>query len=88
MIPDIVNGCFEGSAALFQLINVVALYKDKEVKGVRALPIAFFSLWGVWNLYYYPSLSQIFSFIGGLGIVIVNLIWVILMIYYNRRNKI
>jgi len=84
-IPDIVNGCFEFGASLFQLINVMATYRDKKIRGIRIVPTMFFTSWGIWNLYYYPQLNQIWSFIGGLGIVITNLIWVVLMIKYRRN---
>jgi len=84
-IPDIINGCFEFGASLFQLINVIATYRDKKIRGIRIVPTMFFTSWGIWNLYYYPQLNQIWSFIGGLGIVITNLIWVVLMIKYRRN---
>jgi len=84
-IPDIVNGCFEFGASLFQLINVIATYRDKKIRGIRIVPTLFFTSWGIWNLYYYPHLNQIWSFIGGLGIVVTNIIWVVLMIKYRRN---
>ena len=87
MSPDLVNGCFEMIGASLLVLNVKALYKDKAVAGVRVAPTAFFALWGWWNLYYYPSLGQWFSFAGGVAIVSVNCVWVVMAIHYSQRNK-
>lgn len=43
-----------------------------------------FTLWGVWNIYYYPSLNQWCSFAGGLVIVAANALWVGLMLRYRK----
>jgi hypothetical protein len=65
---DVVNGCFEIGSALFCIINIVKIIKDKKLMGISWIPTFFYSIWGMWNLYYYPSLGQMFSFIGGLAI--------------------
>lgn len=87
MTPDIINGLFEFIGALFQTRNIWALLQDRQVKGVRPLPVAFFSLWGAWNIWYYPSLNQWVSFWGGICIVITNTVWLCLMVYYMRRDR-
>lgn len=86
MNMDIVNGSFELIGALVLMLNVKALYKDKKVQGIHWGSTLFFSLWGIWNLIYYPSLDQWFSFAGGLAIVTVNTTWLIQVIYYSRRR--
>lgn len=85
-VNDLVNGAFEFIGGLFLWTNVIRLYTDKELKGVNIMPVVFFSSWGYWNLYYYPSLDQWASFVGGLNIVIPNTIWALLAIYYRRKN--
>lgn len=80
---DIINGSFEFIGALFQCVQVRQIIKDKEVKGVHWLPISFFSLWGYWNLIYYPSLNQWFSFTGGLLLAIITSIWLVLIFKYS-----
>lgn len=87
MTNDLINGSFELFAGLLYIINVVRLVKDKEVKGVSWIPVSFFTLWGGWNLYYYPSLNQTFSFIGGICIFVVNAIWLLLVFYYRQKQK-
>jgi ABC-type transport system involved in cytochrome c biogenesis permease subunit len=86
-VPDAINGTYEFCGGLFLLQNCFRLYKDKEIKGVALLPSAFFASWGVWNLYFYPSLHQSLSFSGGLLIVIPNITWVGMAIYYTQRKK-
>ncbi len=85
--PDAINGAFEFVGAIMNFSNVIRLYEDKQVKGVNIFPSVFFSLWGIWNLYYYPHLDQWLSFAGGCAIVIVNLIWVGGALYYTRKNR-
>jgi hypothetical protein len=84
---DLINGSFELLSGLFTILNIVKLVKDKELKGISYIPIVFFTIWGIWNLYYYPSLNQIYSFIGGLMITTVNLIWIILLFYYKWKKN-
>lgn len=87
MTPDLFNGLFEFLGALMLARNVLQLYRDKLVRGVHWLPTLFFAAWGIWNLYYYPSLSQWASFSGGLAIVLVNMLWLGMMIYYLWRER-
>jgi uncharacterized membrane protein YfcA len=86
IMADFINGMFELFAGLFLTLNVIKLYKDKEVKGVSVISVAFFASWGYWNCYFYPSLNQWWSFVGGIGVVIMNSIWVGQMIYYGRKK--
>jgi hypothetical protein len=86
-INDLINGLFEGCSGLFCWINIYRLAKDKCLKGVSWIPLSFFTLWGFWNLYYYPSLHQILSFLGGLSIVFANVVWLTLFFYYKYRTK-
>lgn len=85
MWADVVNGAFELGGALANVANVLALYRAKRVQGVNIWASAFFTSWGVWNLYFYPSLGQWWSAAGALAIVLVNGLWVGMAIYYTRR---
>lgn len=85
---DCINGGFELIGGLLYIINIVKLVKDKEVKGVSWIPTAFFTAWGAWNLYYYPSLNQWASFAGGVVIFLSNITWIGLVIYYALKKKI
>ena len=84
---DFTNGCFELAGAMFLAFNVFRLFKDKRVAGVSIATVAFFSAWGVWNLFYYPSLGQWASFFAGIAVVIANVTWVCLALYYSRGRE-
>jgi hypothetical protein len=81
------NGAFEFVGGLFILRSVLKLLADKRVAGIAWEMIAFFTLWGVWNLYYYPVLDQWFSFAGGVFIVLVNTIYVGLLLFYGGERS-
>lgn len=83
-VPDAVNGLFEFCGGALNWLNVLALLRDKQVKGVHVEATMLFTAWGFWNLYYYPHLNQWLSFTGGVAIVGANLTWVILAIHYAR----
>lgn len=84
---DLINGIFECSGGFFVLYSILKLYKDKKVLGISWIYVAYFSIWGLWNLYYYPSLNQNLSFIGGLFVTFTNIIYTIMLIYYNIKKK-
>jgi hypothetical protein len=81
---DLINGLFELVGGILNWMNVVRLFKDKDIKGVYYPAWIFFAVWGLWNLYYYPSLDQWMSFVGGLIITSANVVWVILALYYTK----
>lgn len=83
-LPDLINGLFEFSGALFNCLNVRAIFRDKKISGVHWSPVVLFSAWGLWNLYYYPHLHQWLSFTGGLAIVSTNLIWLLGVWLYRK----
>ena len=84
---DIINGIFEIVGGILNWINVLKLYKDKQIKGVYYPAWIFFAAWGMWNIWYYSSLGQWFSFTGGLVIVSANVAWVIMAIYFMNKYK-
>lgn len=88
MNVDTINGLFELVGGAVYWFNVRKLLKDKQVRGVHWSVQAFFSMWGVWNLYYYPTLGQYWSFVGGVFLLAGNATWTALAIYYTRKEKI
>lgn len=85
-IPDLVNGLFELAGGAFLFLNVLALLRDKKLRGVHWLPTVFFNSWGIWNLFYYHHLDQPLSWYGGLVIVSVNTWWLYLIGYYKLKE--
>jgi uncharacterized membrane protein YfcA len=84
---DLVNAGYESIGGLMIFLHCLALYRDKEVKGVSVFATVIFTSWGYWNLYYYPHLNQWASFFGGVVIVLANTLWVGMMWYYLRAAK-
>lgn len=82
---DLINGGFELAAGFFVLNHCRVLAQHKEARGVSLASVVFFTLWGVWNLYYYPALNQPLSFYGGMFVVAANVFYVGMMAYYRRR---
>ena len=86
MHNDLINGTFEAIGGIMIWSNVFMLLKDKKVMGVNVWATVVFNLWGIWNLYYYPSLNQWASFVGGLVIVSGNTFWVFLAYKFRTRR--
>jgi hypothetical protein len=86
-IGDLINGLFEFVGAIFVILHILRLTKDKEVKGVSVVATAYFTSWGVWNVYFYPTNNLIFSFVGGVFLATANIVYVTLLIYYNGREE-
>lgn len=84
---DLVNGSFEIFGGFFILFSCIKLYRDKKVRGVSWVHLTYFTLWGFWNLAYYPHLEQWTSFVGGGLVVLANCFWLGLMIYYIRKEQ-
>jgi hypothetical protein len=84
---DAINGVFEFSASLFIFSSVHKLVKDKRVAGMRIAQVAWFALWGLWNLVYYYKLTQFLSWAAGLLVATANITWVVLALYYSRRKE-
>lgn len=85
MTPDLFNGLFEFLGSLAVWGNVQAIYKDRGYAGGRVYIMLFFFFWSLWNLYYYPHLHQMASFIGGVSLGLANAAYVAMMFRYGRR---
>lgn len=76
---DLLNGCFELIGACALGVNVRRLWIDRELKGVHWSPVVFYTVWGLFNLAFYPYNGLIWSFYGGIAVVIVNSVWLYLV---------
>lgn len=89
MWPDVVNAIFEAAGGVAIFGHCWKLLKDKLVRGVYWPATVFFVCWSMWNLWYYPSLGQWYSFSAGLLIAAANIAWCGLLVYYialeNRK---
>jgi hypothetical protein len=80
MTPDHINGTFEVVGGLCSWANVHRYMKEREVKGVYWPTTFFYISWGLWNLFYYPSLNQPWSFWGGCFLTAGSIAWLCLVI--------
>ena len=85
MNTDIINGLFEFGGCIFLFLNCLKIYRDKCFRGVSPIPFVFYTLWGYWNLVYYPSLGQYWSFYGGMGVVGVNTLYCYQLWHYRKN---
>lgn len=85
-VPDLINGLFELIGGLLSLAHVRVIWRDKMVRGMALTPLAFITAWGYWNIFYYPSLFQWFSFLGGVVMACTNTAWLVLAVYYSRKE--
>ena len=84
---DIINAAFETFGGIFICLNIFTLWKDKQVKGVNWGSTIFFTLWGFWNVWYYPFLGQGLSFIGGIFLCGANVVWLLMRLYYQNSQS-
>jgi len=84
---DGINGTFQLLGGVFILLHCYRLFCQKKVRGVSLIATIFFASWGIWSLYYYPFLGQWCSFIGGVGIVLAETLYVGMLIYYLLKER-
>jgi len=84
---DKINSIFIFVAAIFYLLNLATLYKDKSVRGYSKLSILFFAIWNFWTLFFFIQISEFWYTIAALAVVsALNLAYLLLMLkYMNRR---
>lgn len=87
MTADLFNGLFEALGAVFLALNIRALWRDREIKGVHWAPTIFFTSWSTFNLWFYPSQGLWWSFAGGCTIAVSNTIWLVSLFYLMRKAK-
>ena len=72
---DTINALFELGGSYCVWRNAFQLIKDQEIKGVYWPTWVFMTIWGLWNLFYYPSLGQWHSSAAGVILVSGNIAW-------------
>ncbi len=87
MTADTINGLFELIGGLFTWKNALVLHRQKQTQGVYWPTWCFFTVWGAWNLLYYPLLGQWFSFYAGIFLVSGNAAWCYLAIRYKPPKQ-
>lgn len=86
MTPDIINASFEFVGAYLTWKNYRQVVIDQGYAGIYWPACVFFTSWGLWNLFYYPSLDQWWSFVGGLALIASNCLWLWSLWYYGKKQ--
>ena len=84
-VADVVNSLFQAGAAAVCWRDVLFIYRDHRVRGVWWPAKVFFVAMGLWNMLYFPSLGQWWSFSAGVLVVSANATWATLA--YRYRNN-
>ncbi len=84
---DLVNGLFEAFGGLFVLLSILRLRRDRCVRGVSWAMVAYFTTWGFYNLYFYPSVDCWASFAGGLFVVVANTTYLSHLLWFTFEEK-
>lgn len=85
--PDLITAAFELLASAFILNHARVLWKTRQAYGVSLVSTAFFSVWGLWNLWYYPHLDQTLAFYAGIMVMVANTFWVYSIWKIRRLEK-
>ena len=86
MDSDFINATFEALGGLAVALSALRCYQDKQVKGIHWGTVLFFTTWGYWNVYYYPSVKQTWSGMFAYGVAAVNTIWLGLLWRYKDAS--
>lgn len=84
MIAHFGNAILEVLGSLFVSRSIISLYHDKMVRGVSPWMIGFFTYWGYWNLFYYPSVGDTVSFYACIAVTAANTTYLGMMLYYIK----
>jgi hypothetical protein len=76
MTLDLVNSFFQLGMAIIAWMNVVRLLRDRKVRGVTPLTVAWPMLMGWWNIIYFSTLGHYFSLVVGIALAAANTLWV------------
>jgi len=84
---DFINGGFELCGGLMIIPSILNLLKTKSADGVALSTVTFFTIWGLWNIYYYPAMDQPLSAAAAMMLTAANMTWWALVFKYKVINK-
>jgi hypothetical protein len=84
---DLINAGFELFGGAFVALNCWDIWKKKAVAGATLTAMGFFTSWGVWNLFYYPSIGQWWSTVGAWGVMLANAIMIGLIVKFREKKR-
>jgi hypothetical protein len=82
---DQINAGFEMAGAISRTFDCVQLYRAKRFVGGSLFTAFFFLMWGFFNIVFYPSLGQTYSYLAALALTTMNALWLVMAMYFNWR---
>jgi len=80
---DQMNAAFELGGAFLRTLDCVKLFQAKRFMGGHLGTALYFLLWGVFNVFFYPSLHQEWSFWAAIALMTINGVWFVMAVHYN-----
>ncbi len=84
---DITNGFFVIMGSIAIWFDVRQIIIDQGSAGIHPNVMAFFTMWSIWDIYYYIHIDQWVSLISQIPLTLGTLAWFLLMLFYNKKNK-
>lgn len=82
---DKINAGLESIGALCRLWDCICLWEDRCYRGGSIKSAFFFLMWGVFNLFFYPSFGQHWSFWGAVAMTSMNGAWIVLALKFRNN---
>jgi hypothetical protein len=86
MIYDKISSLFVFGGCFVILKNILYLHKMKMIVGVPYIHMIWFTLWCIFNIFYFYHLNQMQSFYVSIVNAILQLIWAVEYIIYRKIN--
>ena len=86
MTPDAINGLYELLGCVFIGLSVRRLWRDRSWAGLSPWTTIFFTSWGFWNIYFYPSVGAPWSTAGAVATCAANCAYVGLLWKFRRNG--
>jgi hypothetical protein len=81
---DGVNSAFISIGGWLVFLNCWQLFKDKLLSGVSIISLVFYTVWGMFNAYYYLTLGKFEPMWAEVFISVGNLCYLYMAVKYNR----
>lgn len=85
-MPDKINSLFCALGAVFVMMHCWRLHRDKQVRGVSITAAVFGICWAGWTVAYCAILAQWVSTITNACLLLADILWVGMMLYYRKQN--
>ncbi len=85
--PDNINAFFIYGGSFFILMNCIELYRAKLLSGVSLFSLFFYTVWGMFNAYYYADLGKIQPMLAEVAISVLNIMYFIMALKFYKNPE-